>query len=311
MVTAVTILVALLLDKLLGEPKRLHPLVLFGRWVDFIEGRLNQDRSSKLNGVVAVILVLLPVVYLAVYIERSIKDGPLLSVIVAAFILYIAIGWQSLISHAKNIIHPMVSNDLKSSREALSMIVSRDTSELSEKDIAKAATESVLENGADAIFSALFWFFLLGIPGVVFYRLTNTLDAMWGYKNDRFLHFGWCAARLDDVLNFVPARLTAFSYALMGQFPLSIECWRAQGFSWKSPNAGPVMAAGAGALNVSLGGEAIYEGKVQQRPLLGPAETEQTKACFKSIYNACELVNKTIALWVVVIVAIAAIEQLL
>ena len=299
--TAICVIAALLLDKLLGEPKRLHPLVLFGSLVDAIEGRLNTENHTKVKGVIAVIVALLPIVLFAIYIEQHIKHSPLLHVSVSALVLYVAIGWQSLMDHAKKIIHPMVSNKLDEARAALSMIVSRDTSELSEHEIAKAATESILENGADAIFSAIFWFCLFGIPGVVFYRLANTLDAMWGYKNDRFLQFGWCAARLDDVLNFVPARLTAFSYASVGRFGQAMQCWRAQGFSWKSPNAGPVMASGAGAINVSLGGEAVYDGELQRRPVLGPEESPLTKAGFSSIYKACELVNKSIVMWVVVI----------
>ena len=187
------------------------------------------------------------------------------------------------------------------------MIVSRDTRSLKETEVASAASESVLEIGADAIFSAIFWFLVAGVPGVVLYRLSNTLDAMWGYKTERFLHFGWCAARVDDVLNFIPARLTAFSYAMLGNTRLAIQCWKTQGRSWKSPNAGPVMAAGAGALSVSLGGAAPYHGEWQNRPQLGPwlAKGAQNKASFHSIEQACRLVNKTLALWLFVLVILA------
>ena len=166
----------------------------------------------------------------------------------------------------------------------------------------------MLENGGDAIFSALFWFLLLGVPGVVLYRLSNTLDAMWGYKNERFLHFGWCAARTDDVLNFIPSRLTALSYALVGHTTIAFQCWRRQGMNWKSPNAGPVMAAGAGALNVSLGGAAQYHNQLQQRPDLGPNDDHAQQASSQSIVAACKLVNKALALWVFVLLVMAALH---
>ncbi len=118
----------------------------------------------------------------------------------------------------------------------MSLIVSRDPASL---DITRAATESVLENGNDAVFGALFWFVVAGAPGVVVYRLANTLDAMWSYRNERYVDFGFAAARLDDLLNYVPARLTALTYAILGHTRSAWRCWRAQAHDWDSPNAGP------------------------------------------------------------------------
>lgn len=296
---ALSLLIALLLDYLLKEPKRFHPLVGFGNLAIEIEKRLNQrtatENRQKRAGIIAWLLAVIPLSFIALIIELLLSGSAVFSAVVGGVVLYLAIGWQSLLSHALAIAKPLNQGDLDSARTAVGMIVSRDTSELDEKAVASAATESVLENGADAIFAAIFWFCLLGIPGVVLYRLSNTLDAMWGYKNERFLHFGWCAARIDDLLNFIPARLTALSYALVGETKIALDSWKQQAPTWKSPNAGPVMAAGAGAINVSLGGAAIYHGEVQQRPPLGPVGGDQPSA--KSIEDACGLVNRVLMLW--------------
>ncbi|MNF35034.1 cobalamin biosynthesis protein [compost metagenome] len=147
------------------------------------------------------------------------------------------------------------------------------------------------------MFAALFWFAVAGAPGVVLYRLSNTLDAMWGYRTPRFERFGWAAARIDDVLNYLPARLTALTYALLGQSRRALGCWRRQAPQWDSPNAGPVMAAGAGALGVELGGAAIYHGEVHQRPTLG----EGAPADAESIAGALSLLRRGVLLWLVLI----------
>ena len=256
---------ALALDYLLGEPRRWHPLVIFGQWVDQLEFRFNQGADQKQAGVIAWCLAVLPIVLVVYLLDRWFSVSSGLSFLWSALVLYLAVGWSSLLSHAEAVLTPLRAGNVEAARAEVAKIVSRDTAALDESGIAKGAIESVLENGADAIFAAVFWFVLLGAPGVVLYRLANTLDAMWGYKNDRYLAFGWCAARIDDVLNFIPAQLTAFTYAMLGDREQAFRCWRAQGRYWKSPNAGPVMASGAGALNVSLGGNENYHGVLQQR----------------------------------------------
>jgi len=309
------LLLALLLDKCFGETPRFHPLVGFGNFAHFIEGWLNHananskesSRESKphglrVKGVVALLLALSPFIWLAQQLSGYLSEEPLLQVLAGGFVLYVAIGWQSLLAHAQAIAQPLLSDDLPQARRAVSLIVSRDAEALDASGVAKAATESVLENGGDAVFSAVFWFLLAGIPGVVIFRLANTLDAMWGYKNPRFLYFGWAAARFDDVLNLAPARLTALSYALVGCTRMALRCWRLQGFTWKSPNAGPVMSAGAGALNVSLGGAASYHNGLQQRPPLGPEVNDADGApSAASVLAACKLVNRALWLWCVLL----------
>jgi adenosylcobinamide-phosphate synthase len=212
-------------------------------------------------------------------------------------LLYFAIAPRSLREHAGRVADAFAAEDLPDARRQVSMMVSRDTRQLDESGVARATVESVLENGNDAIFAALFWFVLAGAPGVLLYRLSNTLDAMWGYRNERYYYFGWAAARLDDVLNFIPARLTALSYALVGHTRSALQCWRQQAAAWDSPNAGPVMAAGAGALRVQLGGAAIYHGEMEQRPSLGCG----IAAGAADIMRAVQLVRNTLYLWLIVI----------
>lgn len=290
MTTALVVLTALLLDAWLGEPRRWHPLVGFGRLAHTLERRLYADAS--LRGALAVALLLAPFILLALLLE-TLAWGILFD----AVLLYLALGWRSLGEHAVRVRDALAADDLTAARQRVGFMVSRDTNTLDHEGIAKAAVESVLENGNDAIFGAIFWFVLAGAPGAVLYRLANTLDAMWGYRNARYARFGWAAARLDDVLNFIPARLTAFSYALAGDFACGWRCWRTQAAQWKSPNAGPVMAAGAGSLGVVLGGPACYHGTMQMRPPLGNGAAP----AFMHIDQALRLIRRTLVLWVIVL----------
>jgi len=222
---------------------------------------------------------------------------PYIGWLVDVLALYCALGLRSLGEHVLPVASALRQGDLEEARRRVGYLVSRETRELDEPAVARAATESVLENGSDAVFAALFWFIVAGAPGVVLYRLSNTLDAMWGYRNERFERFGWCAARIDDVLNYVPARLVALTYALLGKTRLALACWRNQGPLWDSPNAGPVMAAGAGALGVELGGPAVYHGELHERPRLG----EGPMADAGAIERGWALVQRGVWLWLLVI----------
>ncbi len=306
MQTSIAVLLAVFLDQLIGEPKRWHPLVGFGKAANFVErkfypAQLCGQTKTKLRGVLAVFLLVGPCVVVAAILQSL----PWLGLVSEIVLLYLAIGGKSLIAHGEQVRQALVSHDLELARRKVSLIVSRDTSRLQEEDIARAAVESILENGSDAVFAPIFWFVIGGAPAVVLYRLANTLDAMWGYKNDRYLYFGWAAARLDDILNLIPARLTALTYAVLGNWRHSLHCWREQAKTWYSPNAGPVMAAGAGSLSVLLGGTAVYYGQEKERPRLGlgrpPVATD--------IARAESLVNRGLFWWVVILILAGAISM--
>lgn len=293
--SAAVALLAVLLDKWLGEPRRFHPLVGFGRLTKKVEGvfcgpSAAGPAAQRLRGISAVGLILAVPVGLA-WLAADRLGGS--AWMLAALLLYLALGAASLGHHAEAVRQALAAGDLIRGRERVGRMVSRETAEMDEQAVVRATVESVLENGCDAVFGALFWFFVAGAPGVVLYRLANTLDAMWGYKNDRYLHFGWAAARLDDGLNWLPARLTALTYALLGRTRTAFRCWRTQAPHWDSPNAGPVMAAGAGALGLRLGGPAVYHGRLEQRPDLGDGAAPRPA----DIAGAVALVRRGTWLW--------------
>jgi len=289
--------VAVLLDRLLGEPPRWHPLVGFGRVASWLERRLNQgsDRRRRLAGGAGVgLLVFGP----AALVGVALLHLPLwvaLSGHVA--LLVFSVGACSLHQHLRPIAQALQRDDLAVARGLTARIVSRDTDQSDASELAKAAVESALENGNDAVFGALFWFAVAGGPVALAFRLANTLDAMWGYRSTRFLHFGWAAARFDDLLNWLPARLTATSYALLGRTRRAWRCWQRQAPRWDSPNAGPVMAAGAGALGLALGRGARYDGQWEVRPPLGQGRAAQAG----DIARALQLVDRTVLLWLLVL----------
>lgn len=295
MTTSPVVMAALLCDWVFGELKPWHPLVGFGQLAKYIEhafyGRTDiTPLARRWRGVAAAMLLLIPITA----VSEGLRSLPHLGWIVETLVLYTALGHRSLHDHAGAVVRALAAGNEPEARRCASLMVSRDAEAL---DIAPATIESVLENGNDAIFGALFWFVLAGAPGVVCYRLANTLDAMWGYRNERYRDFGWAAARFDDVLNYVPARLTALSYTLMGRTRFAFACWRAQAHRWESPNAGPVMASGAGALAISLGGPARYHGVWRARPALGTGGTP----IGGDVARALALIRRSVFLWVAMI----------
>ena len=285
-------LIALALDQWLGEPKRHHPLVGFGQLAERVEQRLNRAglaaHGRRLRGLLGWALLVLPLPLLILWLHAHWFGGGWLAIAVDAALLYLCIGRKSLFEHGLRVHSALRSLDLEQARFHTSMIVSRDCDQLDEAGCARATTESVLENGNDALFGALFWFALFGGAGAVLFRLANTLDAMWGYRTERFADFGWAAARLDDALNYLPARLCALCYALAGNWRQGFASWRRSSHSLSSPNGGPVMSAGAGALDVELGGPAHYHGQAVSKPFYGG----QQRANANHIRQANQLIDR-------------------
>ncbi|HEY9101608.1 adenosylcobinamide-phosphate synthase CbiB [Chitinimonas sp.] len=295
----------LVLEALWGEPRRWHPLVGFGRLAQMLERRSNSGRQPLLRGTLAWVLLLGGCLGVYGLLEQALPAS--YAWLLDAWAFWFALGAHSLHSHVVAILRPLRAGDLPLARQQLARIVSRDCSALDRAGISKATLESTLENGSDAIFATLFWFALLGGYGALLHRLANTLDAMWGYRSPQFLYFGRCAARADDVLNWLPARLTALSYTLLGQSRLAWHCWQQQGPLWDSPNAGPVMAAGAGALSVELGGDACYHGQREARPRLGAGASPGSH----DVLRGLRLVQRSVLLWLVVLVGLGSARWLL
>lgn len=298
------VIFALLIDRTFGEP-RIHPLVWFGNATSRIERWFNANQDGNvLSGVVATMILVVPPVALIAFIDRQFSSVTTLSILFETIVLWFVIGWQSLQQHARAISTPLIEGNLDAARVQLAKIVSRDTKNLSEEKVVASTVESVLENGHDSLFASIFWYAFLGPAGALLHRLINTLDAMWGYRTERYERFGKFAARMDDVLGFLSARLTAFGYAIFGTTQSAFRCWTSQAGLHQSPNAGVVMAVGAGALATKIGGPTIYNGALKDKPWLGIGEAAITA----DIERAITLVGNSLTLWLPLIALVALLK---
>lgn len=313
LLTATGLLAACVLDRCLGEPRRWHPLVGFGRLAAGIESILNRPEKAghssaqRLRGLLALLLLTGPLTALAFWVQWRLLSAGLLGMLVygvlASFVLYWALGWRSLVQHLNEIEAALQSGSIDEARAQVGRVVSRDCDSLQWPDLRRAAIESGLENTSDAIVGPLFWFLVAGIPGAVLYRLSNTLDALWGYRTAHYRYFGWATARWDDLLNLLPARLTALAFALSAPLVTgsrrsvlsALNAWRTQAGACASPNAGPVMCVGAGALNVRLGGPTSYHGAMTEKPWMG-SEREPDQS---DLPRALALINRSVLLLLV------------
>ncbi|MBN2643946.1 adenosylcobinamide-phosphate synthase CbiB [Trichloromonas sp.] len=279
------ILIALGLDQLLGDPRWLpHPVRGMGKLALWLENPLRARLPERRAGIAAVVLVVgMTVVVTVAICSAASRLHPLFGNAVAIWLIYTALAMRDLRDHALAVYRPLTKGDLVTARSRARMLVGRDTENLNEAGISRATVESVAENSVDGVTAPLLFSLFAGAPGALFYKAVNTLDSTFGYKNEHYLQFGWAAARLDDVVNFLPARISALLV------PLAAVCTGLDGRqSWRifrrdrnnhpSPNGGQIEAAMAGALQVRLGGENSYFGKKSFRPYMGDAgETLQAK----------------------------------
>ncbi len=259
-------------DQRWGDPARCHPVAGFGALAARLEGRLYA--ANRTSGVIYAATVVGGTAAAGVAVARISRRRPIIRFLTTALSTWAVLGGRSLATEAAAVRHHLDAGDLPAARERLTHLVGRDTAHLDESGIARAAIESVAENTSDAVVAPLFFGALAGVPGLFVYRAANTLDAMVGHRNARYAEFGWASARLDDLLNWIPARLTATLAALLaptvgGRPSEAFATWRRDASSHPSPNAGPVEAAFAGALGVQLGGVNAYGGVKEDRHVLG------------------------------------------
>ncbi len=262
-----TVVLAMLLDAVFGEPRWLwdrapHPAVLMGRLIAWCDNRFNQGGQLRVKGFVLVIVLLVIATVIGTLIAAV--PGYFLDVIIGAILL----AQRSLVDHVR-----AVSNGLRLSladgKRSVAMIVGRDTSEMDQTDVARAAIESAVENLSDGVTAPVFWFAVLGLPGLLIYKIINTADSMIGYLTPRHAEFGFAAAKLDDILNFIPARITALIIWVF--YPrTAFSTIRSAAGLHRSPNAGWPEAATAYALNLALSGPRRYHGKLSDDPFVNP-----------------------------------------
>ncbi|KUL25641.1 cobalamin biosynthesis protein [Streptomyces regalis] len=260
----------LLGDLLLGDPRRGHPVAVFGRAAAAVERVMWRDHRAW--GAVHTAVCAGGAAAVGALAARVVRTSPAASVALTGAATWAVVGGTSLAREARAVGRALEAGDVEKARERLPHLCGRDPQALDADGIARAVVESVAENTSDAVVGALVWGAVAGVPGLVGFRAVNTLDAMVGHKSAKYRRYGWASARLDDVAGWPGARLTAVLAAVAGGDPRgAVRAWRADAAKHPSPNAGPVEASFAGALGVRLGGTLSYGGRVEHRPVLNGA----------------------------------------
>ena len=293
------IITAYFLDLIIGDPHWLpHPVRIIGKVIEYLERTLRKNnqsrRAEKIKGIfLAVITVGLSyyIIYFLIYIVGII--GPGLQFVFSSFFIFIALSTKNLEEEAFSVYRALEEDNLELARERVSRIVGRDTKDLDKEEIVRATIESIAEGTVDGIISPLFYAVLGGAPLAMAYKAVNTLDSMVGYKNEKYLYFGWFSAKLDDLVNYLPARISVLlipvaSLIVRQRGLIALRAIFRDGKKSPSPNAGIPEAGFAGALGIQLGGVNFYQGVKEYRPILGEKLKEiSPKDILKAIWLSC------------------------
>ena len=295
MTNAIALLIGWVLDLLVGDPQRLpHPIVWFGKMIAFCEHRLNKGSHRKLKGAFVAVGLIAATFGIGTIINCK------LSILNFVIVCYCLAG-TTLIREVREVFRA-VDRSLEEGRAQVARIVGRDTSELTAQEVRTAALETLAENLSDGVIAPLFWFMLLGTPGMLAYKMVNTLDSMIGYRTERYRDFGCWAAHIDDIANFIPARLTALLMIIVAAKPqLAGFVWR-NGRNHASPNSGYPEAALAGILNCRFGGTHTYFGQVFEKPYIGENDRLLTTDDMKTAVR----VNRTAEVLMVAMVVVVS-----
>lgn len=310
---AAAMVIAMVIDAALGWPAAIfqrigHPVTWLGRLINIIDVRWNvagdSFRLRRAKGVVALLAVVAAAAVPAMVIQLLLPPT-IIGTVLMGVLAWPLVASRSLYHHVAAVVVPLGNGDLAGARSAVAMIVGRDTDKLDEAGVARAAIESLAENASDGVVAPIFWGVLLGLPGIAGYKAINTLDSMIGHRTSRHEAFGWASARVDDVVNFVPARLTALLFVLVSRRPLdTMSLALRDARHHRSPNAGWPEAAMAGALGTRLSGPRTYHDRTADEPWLNEGGHDASR---EDIWKALRLYQFALLLLTAICVSVALV----
>ena len=297
-----------LLDRLFGDPERLpHPIVWFGKAIALMEHRFNRGAHRMLKGTMVALLLSSFVFVLSWQLLRWASFSPWVSIVLQAVLIFYCLAGHTLNKEVREVFKAL-DNSLEKGRQQVARIVGRDTTQLSEQEIRTAALETLAENLSDGVIAPLFWYAILGVPGMLTYKMINTLDSMIGYRNARYREFGCVAARMDDVANYLPARLTSLLMIVVAGRPRLLNFVLRYGKMHASPNSGYPEAALAGILDCRFGGTHNYFGEAVYKPYIG---SNPRPLCTQDMRRAVNINIKSEILMMLIILTATVVRSLI